>query len=106
MISTKELIHNITRGFMNATTDATEAEILSEEAKVDKNFMMQFIIHRMQFFHQQLFFTFLIAYIIILLLGKTIYGIFYVILIMVLKAIKFTIRITTSYMKRKAAQAE
>lgn len=43
---------------------------------------------RLQFFHQQMFLAFLATYIAIMFLGKTIYGIMYLIWIMILKLLK------------------
>ena len=69
---------------------------------VDENKYIKILHSRLQFFHQQMFLAFLVTYVIILFLGKTIYGILYLIFIMILKLISAILQ----FLKKQAKEAK
>ena len=84
---------------MLSETNETEQEKQDNVIAIDKNPILKFLFHRLEFFHQQLFFAFLFTYILIMFLGKTIYGVIYVLFMMIYKSIIFVIKAVTNFMK-------
>lgn len=101
MIDAKTLFDWFIKMMLSGTNE-TEEEKQGNVMTVDNNAIVKFLFHRLEFFHQQLFFAFLFTYILIMFLGKTIYGVIYVLFMMIYKSIMFVIKAVTNFMKKKA----